>query len=201
MNYIEVHTKKILVQSFALLIRSVFRKLLKIVENFVWICSELYSTLATIVTEGRSEISSLSYCKFSQEKWNHNPQLAIQKAKGADSQAQWIGENDFDLKKRFWLEGAEALGLLFNLYRLLWKAMDPHKIIEFGAGFNKSTNLSFKLSQIRAFKLIFHRSFSSFLTKWNCFEGLKKAQGVIPRLKTTFLKKKTSTIKIWPTTL
>ena len=48
-----------------------------------------------------------------------NPQLAIQKGKGADSQAQWIGENDFDLKKRFWLEGAEALGLLFNLYRLL----------------------------------------------------------------------------------
>ena len=81
--------------------------------------SEVSYTLTTIVTEGRLEISSLSYCQFSQEKLNHNSQLAIQKAQGADSQAQWIGENDFDLKKRFWLEGAEALGLLFNLYRLL----------------------------------------------------------------------------------
>ena len=36
--------------------------------------------------------------KFLKKKWNHDPQLAIQKSKGADSQAQRIGENAFDLK-------------------------------------------------------------------------------------------------------
>ena len=54
---LEVHTKKILVQSFALLIRSVlesFYRLYKILCG-----SEVSYTLTRIVTEGRLEIRSL----------------------------------------------------------------------------------------------------------------------------------------------
>ena len=35
---------------------------------------------------------------FLKTKWNHDSQFAIQKSKRADSQAQWISENDFYLK-------------------------------------------------------------------------------------------------------
>ena len=38
------------------------------------------------------------FVNFLKKKWNHDPQFAIQKGKGADSQAQWINENGFDLK-------------------------------------------------------------------------------------------------------
>ena len=57
---------------------------------------------------GSSKFHNTDPVNFLKKKLNHDPQFATQKSKGADSQAQWIGENDL-------LEGAETLGLLFTL--------------------------------------------------------------------------------------
>ena len=52
----------------------------------------------------------LKSVNFLKKKCNHDPQFAIQKSKGADSQTLRISENGF-------LEGAETLGLLFTLQK------------------------------------------------------------------------------------
>ena len=41
----------------------------------------------TFIFNAKGDLFSFCFCQLSQEKLNHDPQFAIQKSKGADSQA------------------------------------------------------------------------------------------------------------------